>query len=88
MLNPADETFAQKLRRAVPGLSAEVPAPRYLEELRGRYFAPPGAAFLSGRAQPMRWPPRSSAAARVGIVPYGGGTGLVGGQIAADGPPW
>ncbi|KAG1648527.1 putative D-2-hydroxyglutarate dehydrogenase, mitochondrial [Nymphon striatum] len=28
----------------------------------------------------------SSAAAQVGVVPYGGGTGLVGGQVAPDGP--
>ena len=29
---------------------------------------------------------RTCAEARVGIVPYGGGTGLVAGQVATDGP--
>ena len=29
---------------------------------------------------------RACAAARVGIVPWGGGTGLVGGQVMPDGP--
>lgn len=87
MLNPADETFAQKLRRAVPGLSGEVPAPRYLEELRGRYHAGGGLLVRPRATDEVAAVVRACAAARVGIVPYGGGTGLVGGQIAADGPP-
>ncbi|MFM2356623.1 MAG: hypothetical protein RLZZ528_2359 [Pseudomonadota bacterium] len=85
MLIPADADFAAALSREVPGVVDRV-APRYLEDPRGR---PGGKASFVAR-------PRSTAevaavvracgAAGVGVIPYGGGTGLVLGQLATGGP--
>lgn len=74
------------LAQSGPGLLSD-PAPHYLEEPRG-YFK--GQAIALAR-------PRSTAevalcitAARrngVAVIPYAGGTGLVGGQVRPDGGP-
>lgn len=85
-LNPADEAFAARLKTAIgPGIVGPV-EPRYLAEARGR---------VTGRGQFVARPRstdevaaivRACAAARVGVVPYGGGTGLVLGQVLPAGP--
>lgn len=87
MTNPADENFAGLLKRSVPGLSVDHPEPRYLEEPRGRYRAEGGLLVRPRTTNEVAEVVRICVAAGVGIVPYGGGTGLVGGQIATDGPP-
>lgn len=87
MLNAADATFAQVLQREVRGLSVGAPEPRYLEEPRGRFRAEGGLLVRPRTTQEVAAVVRICAAAKVGIVPYGGGTGLVGGQISAGGPP-
>jgi FAD/FMN-containing dehydrogenase len=62
------------------------PEARYLEEPRGR-FAGMAAAVLRPRdTAGVATAVRLCAEARVGIVPYGGGTGLVGGQVRGEGP--
>jgi FAD/FMN-containing dehydrogenase len=86
MLNPADAAFAEALARALPPGTVAPAEARYLEEPRGRVAG--GAAFVArprdvGEVQAVV---RACAAARVGIIPYGGGTGLVLGQVAGDGP--
>ncbi|MFZ1660688.1 MAG: FAD-binding oxidoreductase [Paracoccaceae bacterium] len=85
-LNPADVAFCQTLAGKMPdGVIAPV-EPRYLEDPRRR---------LAGHAEFVARPRtteevaaivRACSAARVGIVPYGGGTGLVLGQLAGEGP--
>jgi len=82
-----DAPFLAQLGAALPaGVLGEV-APHYLHEPRGR---------LTGRAAAIARPQsvaevacilRHCAQARVGVIPYGGGTGLVGGQVAPAGPP-
>lgn len=84
MLNPADEGFLGGLRAA--GIEVGPAEPRYLEEPRGRW---PGQA--AGVAKPRSTTEvalilRQAQAARVGVVPFGGGTGLVGGQVMGPGP--
>ncbi len=60
-------------------------AAAYLAEPRGRWtgrgliVAPASTAEVAAVV-------RACAAARVGIIPYSGGTGLVGGQLMSDGP--
>ena len=84
MLNNADAAFADALSGA--GISVKPAAPAYLEEPRGLYHARPGFVALPGSTEDVSTIVKLAAASRVGIVPYGGGTGLVSGQIATEGP--
>lgn len=84
MLTPADQAFLDRLR--AEGVEVGEAEPRYLEEPRGRW---PGRA--AGVARPHSTEEvarvlRAAAAERVAVVPYGGGTGLVGGQVKGEGP--
>ncbi|MBV1926551.1 MAG: FAD-binding oxidoreductase [Rhodobacteraceae bacterium] len=85
-LNPADESFAALLRKVVSADVLRPIEPRYLEEPRGLYTGQAGVLALPRNVDEVSALVRSANAARVGIVPYGGGTGLVGGQIAPHGP--
>jgi FAD/FMN-containing dehydrogenase len=85
-LNPADESFAARLREVVPDDVLRPVEPRYLEEPRGLYAGQGGILALPRNVEEVAALVRAANAARVGIVPYGGGTGLVGGQVAPDGP--
>jgi FAD/FMN-containing dehydrogenase len=85
-MNPADATFAEVLARQVPEATVAPVTPAYLEEPRrrttgqGRFIARPRTVHEVATIV------RACGAAQVGIVPYGGGTGLVLGQIMPDGP--
>ncbi|WP_415182617.1 FAD-binding oxidoreductase [Phaeovulum sp.] len=81
MLNPADTEFAATLVRSVPGLRLRAAEARYLEEPRGRYHGGAALVALPETVDEVAGVIRTAAAARVGVVPYGGGTGLVGGQV-------
>lgn len=82
MLNPADPAFLatlpQDLLRPV--------RPADVEEPRGRWQGQGGAVAVPRSADQVAALLRACAAARVGIVPLGGGTGLVGGQVMPAGP--
>ena len=86
MLNPADPTFLTQLEGLLPKGTLRAPAPRYLEEPRGRWQGIAGAVACPGSTEEVALIVRACAAARVGIVPFGGGTGLVCGQIMTEGP--
>ena len=86
MLNPADHLFVEALAGALPPDTVRPPEPRYLEEPRGRWLGLAGAMALPRNAEEVAVILRACGAARVGVVPWGGGTGLVGGQIMAEGP--
>lgn len=60
--------------------------PRHLEEPRGRYHGQAGLLAAPHDVEEAAAVVRACAAARVGIVPLGGGTGLVAGQVMPDGP--
>lgn len=85
-LNPADAAFAGTLAALLPEGAVRAPEPRYLEEPRGRWTGQGGVLVLPRSTAEVQAVVRACAAARVGIVPWGGGTGLVGGQIQPDGP--
>jgi len=85
-LTPADEAFAARLRESLPDDLFRAPAPRYLEEPRGRWAGQCGLLALPRNTEEVATLVRTAAAARVPVVPYGGGTGLVGGQLAPEGP--
>jgi len=85
-LKPAEAEFIAKLAAALPGVIRDVD-PRYLEEQR-KLFTGTGAAVARPKTtQEVAVILRHCAEARVPVVPYGGGTGLVGAQTVTEGPP-
>ena len=86
MLNPADPAFLDRLAGLLPPGTLRAPEPRDLEEPRGRWQGQAGAVACPRNTDQVVQIVRSCGAARVGIVPLGGGTGLVGGQIMGQGP--
>lgn len=85
-LNPADEAFAARLRQTLPDEVFRSPDPRYLEEPRGRWVGQCGVLALPRTVDEVAALVTAAAAARVPVVPYGGGTSLVGGQVMPEGP--
>ncbi len=59
--------------------------PAYLEEPRGRYHGGDGFLITPSTTQEVAQVIKACAEARIGVIPYGGGTGLVGGQIQSEG---
>ena len=86
MLNPADDAFAARLAALLPEGAVRAPEPRYLVEPRGRVAGAGGVLVLPQSTDEVAAVLRACNAACVGVVPYGGGTGLVGGQISPQGP--
>jgi FAD/FMN-containing dehydrogenase len=86
MPNPASPAFLDRLRASLPEGRVRAPEPRYLEEPRGRFVGQAAALVTPATTGEVAATLRLAAEAHVGIVPYGGGTGLVGGQVAPDGP--
>lgn len=74
--------LAQALAAALPdGVVGPVP-PAYLEEPRGRYAGASAVLARPNSVEEVADILRFAAQHRVGVVPYAGGTGLVGGQVA------
>ena len=86
MLHDADSAFAERLSSQVPGLSIRQADPPYLEEPRGLYHARPSFVARPATTDEVSAIVRACGEAGVGLVPYGGGTGLVSGQISSTGP--
>ncbi len=86
MLNPCDDAFIARLRESLPKGRLTAPEPRYLEEPRGRWHGQAGSVARPETTDEVATIVRTCNAARIGIVPWGGGTGLVGGQIMGQGP--
>jgi FAD/FMN-containing dehydrogenase len=86
MLNVVDEQFEAELRAVLPAAAFRPLEPRYLEEPRGRYKGGDALLIAPGSTEEVSVVIQHAAAARVSVIPYGGGTGLVGGQVASDGP--
>lgn len=86
MLNPADHAFAERLAALLPeGILGRAEA-RYLEEPRRRTVTPAALIARPRSVAEVASVVRACGAARVGIVPWGGGTGLVLGQVMPEGP--
>ncbi len=84
-LNPADAAFADALRAALPDGTIDTASASYLEEPRGQYAGQQGVLARPRTVEEVSTLIRMAGEARVGVIPYGGGTGLVGGQVATDG---
>ena len=86
MLNPCDAAFVARLEALLPPGRIIAPEPRHLEEPRGRWQGQAGAVARPETTAEVAALLRACHAGRVGVVPWGGGTGLVGGQVMTGGP--
>lgn len=84
MLNDANTAFANRLTTA--GIMTRPASDAYLEDMRGNYKGQGQIVALPDTTEEVATIVRQCGQARVGLVPYGGGTGLVAGQISIDGP--
>ena len=86
MLNPATPAFLDALAARLPTGTLRPAEARHLEEPRGRWQGRAAAVACPATVEEVAEIVRAAAAARVGLVPLGGGTGLVGGQVMPSGP--
>ncbi len=85
-LATADAAVLERLDAVLGAGGVMEPEPRYLIEPRGRYHGRAAAVLRPRSTADVAAAVAVCAAARVGIVPYSGGTGLVGGQVFVEGP--
>ncbi|MCA3553846.1 MAG: FAD-binding oxidoreductase, partial [Rhodobacter sp.] len=85
-LIPAGPAFLSDLAARLPGGTLGAVEPRFLSEPRGRWQGVGAAVARPRRVEEVAAIVRACAGAGVGIIPWGGGTGLVGGQVMQDGP--
>jgi len=81
----ADSTFIDTLAAQFPDDMFGPADQSYLEEPRGRFQGMRGFVARPRTTEEVAALVKACSDAGVGIVPYGGGTGLVGGQIAPEG---
>ena len=86
MLNPADTEFETHLRQELGSDVFREITPDLSEEPRGQFHGRIGLHLAPGTTDEVATILRACNAARVGVLPYSGGTGLVGGQVMPDGP--
>ena len=84
-LNPADSAFLDRVASRVGSGVLSEPEPRYLEEPRGRFAGQAGAVAKPRTVEEVAALVGLCNEASVPVVPYGGGTGLVGGQVKGEG---
>jgi FAD/FMN-containing dehydrogenase len=86
MLNPCDQAFADVLAARLPEGRIRPAEHRHIEEPRGIWHGRPGPVAQARTSEEVSTILRACAEARVGVLPWGGGTGLVGAQVKPDGP--
>lgn len=82
MTNPATPAFLDALSARLPQGTLRAPEPRHLTEPRGHWQGEGAAVALPRDLAEVSVILSACNAAGVGVVPWGGGTGLVGGQVA------
>lgn len=85
-LQPVTPDFLDALRTDLDPRCFRDVTPNYLEEPRGRWQGQAGAVLAPATTAEVATVLRAAHAAKVPVVPYGGGTGLVGGQVMGQGP--
>ena len=85
-LRPADDVFVKNLSARLPEKVLQPAEPRYLEEPRGRWLGKSAVVARPKTTQHVSTILEAANASGVAVIPYGGGTGLVGGQIMENGP--
>ncbi|PCJ73662.1 MAG: hydroxyacid dehydrogenase [Rhodobacteraceae bacterium] len=82
-LNEPTSEFLLKLARIT---DCDTPTARYLEEPRGRYVGQGAVVVRPRSVREVSEIMRLCNTHKIGVVPFGGGTGLVGGQTLVTGP--
>jgi len=85
-LTSADQDFAARLQGRLDDAVWIAPAPRFAEEPRGRWRGQVGLIAAPRTVEEVAILVTEAASARVPVLPFGGGTGLVGGQVSETGP--
>jgi len=85
-LNPVSDEFANTLRARLPAAAFKPVSDRYLSDPRGHVTGQAGLILAPASVQEVSLILVAANAARVAVIPYGGGTGLVGGQLTPTGP--
>ncbi len=86
-LKPADGAFETRLRAVLSDQVFRPLTPTYQEEPRGLFHGEGGLVLAPSSVDEVSTIIRECAGVRVPVVPFGGGTGLVGGQIMPGGAP-
>ena len=81
MLNTVTAQFIAQLQEILPAAAFPELSDKYLTEPRGRYHCSAGLLVAPNSTEQVSQIMKSASQARVAVVPYGGGTGLVGGQV-------
>ncbi len=77
--------FVTRLAQALPPQAIRDVTPAYLEEPRGRWHGQAAAVVAPATVDEVAAILRLCADTGTPVIPYGGGTGLVGGQLAEEG---
>ena len=85
-LNSCEGAVAERIAARLPSEVFRPVEARYLEEPRDLHRGLAGLLALPRTAEEVAALIRAAGEERVGVVPYGGGTGLVGGQVQVEGP--
>lgn len=86
-LSPVTPEFAEQLGKLIGSENVKPAEARYLEEPRGRFSAAPTVLVTPRSTMDVSKVVTTCHNFRIAIVPYAGGTGLVGGQTKPDGGP-
>ncbi|WP_298563960.1 FAD-binding oxidoreductase [uncultured Aliiroseovarius sp.] len=86
-MRSVDVAIEAQLRATLPEAAFRPLTPAYLEEPRGMFHGAGGVLLAPGTVDEVSTILRTCNDARVPVVPYGGGTGLVGGQVMQDASP-
>ena len=84
MFNPVDKKFLSKIEIACGPKVFRPASQSYKEEPRGRWIGKLGAVVAPRNVSEASKILKICSDARVPVIPYGGGTGLVGGQVGAN----
>ena len=86
MLNAFTQDTASALQKALPDLPLKSADPRYLEEPRSKWKGLPTYVAAPRTTEDVAAIIRFANTHLFALQPYGGGTGLVGGQLTSHGP--
>ncbi|WP_010139643.1 FAD-binding oxidoreductase [Oceanicola sp. S124] len=85
-LTSVDAALTDRLRGLLPAAAFRDDTEPYGRELRGSYRGQVGLVVAPGSTEEVARVLAMANEARVPVVPYGGGTGLVAGQVMPEGP--
>ncbi|MEZ5912782.1 MAG: FAD-binding oxidoreductase [Paracoccaceae bacterium] len=85
-LNPASGSFLEKLSGLLPPDTLTPPEPHHITEPRGLFPGHAGAVARPRTTEDVARIVHACHAGRVPVIPFGGGTGLVGGQVTGEAP--